>query len=165
MLRSLLAVAYLAIKLGVATRRIRTMGAPPSPPGGDCLRRHLTREWVCPLQLLLALADAVILGSESRWTLNLNGQFLVYTSPRKRVAKLKPPHSVTFSSSLTTRRTTVKVSPELSSVTLRLAAYCQSVRLGARPLENHDQIIFQLNSCGNSPYVTSSLTRRWVCPL
>jgi hypothetical protein len=22
---------------------------------------------------------------------------------------------------------------------------------------------FQLNSCGNSPYVTSSLTRRWIC--
>jgi hypothetical protein len=25
--------------------------------------------------------------------------------------------------------------------------------------------IFSLNSCGNSPYVTSSLTRRWVCLL
>jgi hypothetical protein len=25
--------------------------------------------------------------------------------------------------------------------------------------------IFQLNTCGYSPYVTSSLTRGWVCPL
>jgi hypothetical protein len=25
--------------------------------------------------------------------------------------------------------------------------------------------IFQLNTCGYSPYVTSSLTRRWVCSL
>jgi hypothetical protein len=53
-------------------------------------------------------------------------------------------------------------------VTLRLAVYRQSVRLGARPLETHDQRFPpppQLNSCGNSPYVTSSLTRRWVCLL
>jgi hypothetical protein len=51
-------------------------------------------------------------------------------------------------------------------VTLRLAAYRQSVCLGARPLETHDhRFIFQLNSCGNSPYVTSSLTRGWACLL
>jgi hypothetical protein len=42
-------------------------------------------------------------------------------------------------------------------VNLRLTVYCQSVRLGVRPLETHDQSFFlQLNSCGNSPYVTSS---------
>jgi hypothetical protein len=28
---------------------------------------------------------------------------------------------------------------ELVTVTLRLAVYCQSVRLGDKPLENHDQ--------------------------
>jgi hypothetical protein len=50
------------------------------------------------------------------------------------------------------------------NVTLRLAVYRQSVRLGVKPLESHDQIFFfRLNSCGNSPYVASSLTRRWVC--
>jgi hypothetical protein len=49
-------------------------------------------------------------------------------------------------------------------VTLRLAVYRQSVRLGVKPLKTHDQsFFFQLNSCGNSPYVTSSLTRSWVC--
>jgi hypothetical protein len=37
-------------------------------------------------------------------------------------------------------------------VTLRPAVYCQSVRI-------------QLNPCGHSPYVTSSLTRGWVCRL
>jgi hypothetical protein len=48
-------------------------------------------------------------------------------------------------------------------VTLPLAVYRQSVRLGASPLEAHDQrFSFQPNSCGNSPYVTSSLMRRWV---
>jgi hypothetical protein len=41
-------------------------------------------------------------------------------------------------------------------VTLRLAVYHHSVRLGIRPLETHDQrFLFQLNPC-----VTSSLTRR-----
>jgi hypothetical protein len=35
----------------------------------------------------------------------------------------------------------------------------QSVRVGDKPLETHDQhIFFQLNICGYSPYVTSSLT-------
>jgi hypothetical protein len=48
-------------------------------------------------------------------------------------------------------------------VTLRLAVYRQSVRLGIKTLENHDQRFFQLNPCGNSPYVTPSLTRRCVC--
>jgi hypothetical protein len=45
-------------------------------------------------------------------------------------------------------------------VTLLLAVYRQSGLLGARPLETHDQrFLFQLNSCGNNPNVTSSLTR------
>jgi hypothetical protein len=49
---------------------------------------------------------------------------------------------------------------------LRLAVYRLSVRLGAKPLQTHDQRFFfflQLNTCDNSPYVTSSLSRRWVC--
>jgi hypothetical protein len=49
-------------------------------------------------------------------------------------------------------------------VTLRLSIYRQSVRLDAKSLEDHDQIFFmQLNPCGHSPYVTSFLTRGWVC--
>jgi hypothetical protein len=36
----------------------------------------------------------------------------------------------------------------------------QSVHLGVNPLETHNQrFFFHLNPCGNSPYVTSSLTR------
>jgi hypothetical protein len=49
-------------------------------------------------------------------------------------------------------------------VALLLAVYreLRVVRLGAKPLETHDQSnFFQLNPCGHSPYVTS-LTRRWV---
>jgi hypothetical protein len=50
--------------------------------------------------------------------------------------------------------------------TLRLAVYRQSVRLGDKPLETHDQCLFlQLSTCGYSPYVTVSLTREWVCLL
>jgi hypothetical protein len=50
-------------------------------------------------------------------------------------------------------------------VTLRLAVFPQLVRPGVKPLETHDQIFLQLNPCEHSPYVTSSLTRRWVCLL
>jgi hypothetical protein len=51
-------------------------------------------------------------------------------------------------------------------VTLQLAVYRQSVRLGVKPLECHYQrFFFQLNPCGNSPYVTSCLTRTFVCLL
>jgi hypothetical protein len=50
-------------------------------------------------------------------------------------------------------------------VTLRLAIYHQSVHLGAKPIETHDQYFFQLSTCGYSPYVTFSLTRGWICRL
>jgi hypothetical protein len=60
----------------------------------------LTWGWVCRLQLLLGLASAVILGSESHGTHNhvllsqnrdshnLESQVLVFVSPRNRVARL-----------------------------------------------------------------------------
>jgi hypothetical protein len=51
-------------------------------------------------------------------------------------------------------------------VTLRLAVYRQSICPGVKPLETHDHQNFfypQLNPFDISPYVTSSLTRRWVC--
>jgi hypothetical protein len=51
-------------------------------------------------------------------------------------------------------------------VTLRAAVYRQSIHLGAEPLQTHGQNFFsQLNTCSHSPYITSSLTRGWVCHL
>jgi hypothetical protein len=51
-------------------------------------------------------------------------------------------------------------------ITLRLAVYRQSVRLGDKTLETHDQyFFFKLNTYGHSSYVTFSLTRGWVCRL
>jgi hypothetical protein len=67
-----------------------------------CGAHSLTRERVCRLQLLLGLASVVILGSESHGTRdhillsqirdfpNLEGQILVFISPRNRVAQLYP---------------------------------------------------------------------------
>jgi hypothetical protein len=34
-------------------------------------------------------------------------------------------------------------------ITLSLAAYRQSIRLGVKPLETHDQIFFKLSPCSN----------------
>jgi hypothetical protein len=65
--------------------------------------------------------------------------FTIATGPRQRRAAL------------------VKVKDK---VTLRLAVYRQSLHLGTKPLEVHDQrFLLQLNSFGRSPYVTSSLMR------
>jgi hypothetical protein len=51
-------------------------------------------------------------------------------------------------------------------ITLQLVVCSQSVHLGDKPLEDHNRIfIFQLNTCGYSPYVTSSLRRGWMCRL
>jgi hypothetical protein len=62
----------------------------------------LTREWICRLQLMLAFASAVILGSESHGTHdqillsqirdlpNLEGQVPVFISPRNSMAQLYP---------------------------------------------------------------------------
>jgi hypothetical protein len=62
----------------------------------------LTRGWVCRFQLLLVLASAVILRSESRGThgyillsqirdySKLEGQVPIFISPRNRVARLHP---------------------------------------------------------------------------
>jgi hypothetical protein len=50
-------------------------------------------------------------------------------------------------------------------VTLRLMVYRQSVRLGDKPLETHDQHFLQLNTCFNNPYVASTLMKGWVCHL
>jgi hypothetical protein len=67
-----------------------------------CGAPSLTRGRVCRLQLMLAFASAVILGSESLGThdhillyqiwdsLNLEGHFPVFISSRKRVAQLYP---------------------------------------------------------------------------
>jgi hypothetical protein len=66
------------------------------------VKSSVTRGWVCCLQLVLVLASAVILRSESHGTHdhiwlseirdspNLEGQGLVFISPRNRVARLYP---------------------------------------------------------------------------
>jgi hypothetical protein len=81
------------------------------------VRTSLTRGWVCRLQLLLTLASAVILRSESRhFTVsdsrlpqNLEGQVPVFITPRNTVAPLYPRHRVLFSSPPLTCRGTVEV--------------------------------------------------------
>jgi hypothetical protein len=62
----------------------------------------MTREWVCRLQLLLAISIAVILRFNSRWnhdhillsqirdSPNLEGQVPAFICPRNRVAQLYP---------------------------------------------------------------------------
>jgi hypothetical protein len=81
----------------------------------------LTRGWLCRLQLLLVLASAVILRSESRGTHdhillsqirdspNPEGQVPVFISPKTGCPSYTPRHRVPFPSPFTTRRATVEI--------------------------------------------------------
>jgi hypothetical protein len=146
----------------------------------------LTRRWVCRLQFLLALANAVTLGSESRGThghillspirnsSNVEDQVPVLTSLQEHGTPVITPYTgfpfrrLRWHAGLRWRYSNplphgLPTSTRISiRVTLRMVVYRQSVRLGAKPLDTHDQWFFQLNPCGHSPYATSSLTRGWV---
>jgi hypothetical protein len=123
----------------------------------------------------LLMWGAVILWSESRGTHdhillsqvrdspNLEGQAPLFISPGNRAAQLYPQAlGPLFVTSYVSSCLPVRV-----RVTVRLTVYRQSVRLGDKPLEDHDQSFFLLqpNPCGHRPYVTYSLTRGWICPL
>jgi hypothetical protein len=83
--------------------------------GGSYVTSSLTREWVCRLQLMLALVSAVILRSGYRGThnhislpqirgsSNLEGKVPYLYPPGTRWPSYTPRHWVPFSSSLTTR--------------------------------------------------------------
>jgi hypothetical protein len=139
----------------------------------------LLRGLVCHLQLLLALASAVILGSERHGTHTIFYclRFETPTTWRTRSTYSCPPgigrptctprHWIPFFSPPITCRATVdafELVPIIKvKVTLRLVVYRQSVWFGAKPLEAHDQRFFlHLSPCGHSPYLTSSLMTGWV---
>jgi hypothetical protein len=91
-----LATSPLRPTTGIFIFQVNTCGCSPY------VTSSLTRGWVCRLQLLLILASAFILRSESRRThdhillsqirdsTNLEGQVPVFISPRSRVAWLYP---------------------------------------------------------------------------
>jgi hypothetical protein len=56
--------------------------------------------------------------------------------------------------------------PATVTVSLQLLVYHQSVHLGTKLLETHNQRVFlQLSPCSHSPYVTSSVMRGWAVVL
>jgi hypothetical protein len=92
----ILATSPLRLKTSNSVFQLNSCGYSPH------VTSSLTRGWVCRLQLLLVLASAVILRSESRRTHdhillseirdfpNLEGQVPILISPRNRVARLYP---------------------------------------------------------------------------
>jgi hypothetical protein len=135
--------------------------------------------------LLLVLASAVIFRSESRGThdhillsqiqdpLNLEGQVPVFISLRNMVVRLYPRHWVPFSSPSTTLRATVEVfDPDSTRDSLSggnsnsKSKLLYDWRFSANQFileSSHNTYFFELNSCGNSPYVTIFSDGRWVC--
>jgi hypothetical protein len=91
-----------------------------------------------------------------------NGSLVTRTVVSSTAAKFEPHifRRSDFVSSYAVRRFASQVKDK---ITLRLAVYRQSIRLGAEPLETHGQIFFsELNNLGHSSYITSQ-TRRWFC--
>jgi hypothetical protein len=145
-----------------------------------CSYSTLTRGWVCCLQVLLALASAVILRSKPRGTRdqillsqirdspNLEGQVPYLCPPGTGWPSCSPRHSVPLSSPPTTHRTMVEVFEPASTRFLILAKSeakllhhwqftANQFVLASSPLRlTTIEFFFQLNPCGNSPYVTSS---------
>jgi hypothetical protein len=108
----------------------------------------LTRGWICRLQLLLVLASAVILGSESRWahdhnslaqirdSPNLESQVSVYI-PQNSVPSYTTRHSVPISSPPTTSRATVEVLDSTYARLWTLFSRCFSLyNLGTGSIED-----------------------------
>jgi hypothetical protein len=132
--------------------------------GFVCGPLSLTRGPVCRLQFLLALASTVILGSESHVTRNhiLLSQIRDFSFRRLlRLSGLRyrystpPPHGIPFlhfeqSQSQSHSYYRTGSLPPISSS-------CRQAPWDPRP-----EFFPQLNSCGNSPYVRTSLTRIWV---
>jgi hypothetical protein len=150
----------------------------------------MTRGWVCRLQLLLDLASAVILRSESRGTHehillsqirdspNLEGQVPVCISPRNRVARLYPQalgslfvasyDSQGYGGGIRLRlHTGFNPNSKSKSKLLYDGRFtANQFVLASSPLRPTTRDFSpQLNPCVISPYVTSSLTRRWACLL
>jgi hypothetical protein len=98
----LLAVYRQSVRLGASPLKLTTSNFvfPLNTCYSPYVTFSLTRGWVCRLQLLLVIASAVILRSESRGTHdhillsqirhspNLEGQIPIFISPRRRVARL-----------------------------------------------------------------------------
>jgi hypothetical protein len=131
-----------------------------------CGAPSLTRGRVCLFYMLLALTSVVFLGSDFLRTRDHILLSQIWEFPFRRLLRLSgsqwsysnsPPHGCCLQACCQSVRV---------RVTLRPAVYRQSVGLGAEPIETHGQNFFsQLNTCGHSPYITSSLTRGWVCHL
>jgi hypothetical protein len=179
-----LAVYRQSVRLGA--KPLETHGQNFSSQFNTCshspyITSSLTRGWVCHLQWLLALASAVILRSESHGTHehillsqirdspNLEGQVPLCISPMNRVARLYPQALGSFSSPPTTRRATVEVFDP--AITLQSQSQTTdglppiSLSWRQAPWDPLPEFFPQVNPCGISPYVTVSLTRRWVCLL
>jgi hypothetical protein len=128
-------------------------------PCGHCLNVtfYLTSGSVCLLWIGLAIVKCTYR------TYSMLLKLLpcaLYASPLSVQALQSRSHLFSQSKSYFTTGFEVKV-----RLTLWLAVYRQSVHLGVKPLHTHGQRFFQLNPCGHSTYITSSLTRRWVCLL
>jgi hypothetical protein len=126
-----------------------------------CGAFSLTRGRVCRLQFLLVLTRAVFLGSESRGTRDhiLLSQIQDFLFCRLlRLARLRWRYSTPSSYginafSVSQSYFTTGGMPPISSSWRRA------------PWDSWPEFFSQLNTCGHSPYITSSLTRGWVCNL
>jgi hypothetical protein len=110
---------------------------------------NLTRDfWIC---------------SQEVWLLDHRGGLFHNYTPEIRSATLQLFSWLRNSLRLTASHITLQL-PSLSELLDDWRFTANQFVLATRPLRLTISI-FQLNTCGYSPYVTSSLTREWVCSL
>jgi hypothetical protein len=111
---------------------------------------------------ILVTVDGVLIGNQIYWTPTTRN--FITTSKDCAVTVLHTSqitigHTRSFQS-VTVFTSQFRVSIKVR-VTLKLAVYCQSVRLGAKSLEAHDQkLFFRLNPCGHIGFAFVKCTCR-----
>jgi hypothetical protein len=127
-----------------------------------CGTPSLTRGWFCLLYMLLALASAVFLGSESLGTRDHILLFHIWDFPFRRLHD-----SQGHGGGIWPRHHTGLWILRESELLYDWRFTANQVILAPSPLRlTARNLFFHLNTCSHSPYVTtSSLTRGWACRL
>jgi hypothetical protein len=156
---------YSELQVITALLLISTIHRLPQHPLSFCAARCIFSS--CSLAMASNIGDSsaswahivTVRRISHNWTLLFSANST--TAPSLRSHPCRVPLNCQPSAELPTTPTTFDC--QSYCMTVGLPLFSSSRRQA--PWDSRPQIFFQLNPCGHRPYVTSSLTRRWVCCL